>query len=489
MRIFKLTCLLLIAFVATATLQAYELEQKTWRKDARNLVRMNKLSVKMRANFRNFAKDFKDAETITGEQHALADQTIQAYAKIRHHLGVIEERWRDAIPSRLTMKDSLENRLRGGALTLAAATVMLDNAACMVESFKDTIWEKRLNQGAADRSKWHVDGLFRDVVRSLGSWADKRALLAKVNYLNDSYLELETVASREDLVIAALDMIIASTTVEEIENQDLVERVGNDVSAKVSNFGSVTAEGLGWLLGKISKVFGNTAGSIHLGKATVSGEVRDRVHGEMMELLEPGDILLDKTRFALTDKFIPGHFGHVAMWLGTGVEMEDLGLFKINTNKQSWKRAQEHEDKLRTGHSVLEALRPGVQVNTLEHFLNVDVVAVLRWKKATRNDIAPVLGRGLYHLGQEYDFNFDVNSSNTIVCSELVYQAFPESIKWPTSKTMGRATISPDDVAKLAGPSDELPFEVIYYHDSGNSFFGEEATKELLSALAAEHSS
>ncbi len=489
MRLIKITCIFLIVFVAASALQAYEIDEKQWRKDARNLVRMNTLSVKMRANFRNFAKDFNSAETINGEQHALADQTVQAYAKIRHHLGKIEERWRDAIPSRLSMKDSLDDRIRGGALTLAAATVMLDNAACMVESFKGTIWEKRLNQGAADRSKWHVDGLFRDVVRSLGSWADKRALMAKVNYLNDSYLELEAVASREELVISALDMIIASTTVEKIENQSFVGKIGNEVSAKISNFGSATNEGLGWLLGKISKAFGNAAGSIHVGKATVSGEVRDKVHQEMMELLKPGDILLDKTRFALTDKFIPGHFGHVAMWLGTGVEMEDMGIFNSSKNRQSWQRAEEYEEKLRTGHSVLEALRPGVQVNTLEHFLNVDVVAVLRWKKATREDIAPVLCRGLYHLGQEYDFNFDVNSSNTIVCSELVYQAFPQSINWPTAKTMGRATISPDNVANLAGPSDELPFEVIYYHDSGKSYFGEEATKVYLEVLAAEHQS
>ena len=356
-------------------------------------------------------------------------------------------------------------------------------------AFKGTVWEKRLNQGASDRSKWHVNGLFRDVTRALGSWADKRDLMAKVEYLNANYLELEAVASKEPLAIEALDIVIASTNVEDIENQSLTGKVGNDVSSKVANLSSATEAGVDWLLGKISKVFGNTAGSIHIGKATVSGEVRDRVHEEMMSLLKPGDILLDKTRFALTDKFIPGHFGHVAMWLGTGQEMEDMGLFSRTVNHQSLKRAQEYREQLMTGHSVLEALRPGVQVNTLEHFLNVDVTAILRWKNATRADVAPVLCRGLYHLGQEYDFNFDVNSSNTIVCSELVYQAFPQTIKWPTSRTMGRATISPDDVAKLAGPSADLPFEVIYYHDSGKSYFGEDATKAVLAALAGEEQS
>ena len=37
---------------------------------------------------------------------------------------------------------------------------------------------------------------------------------------------------------------------------------------------------------------------------------------EVKQELRPFDILFEKTPFRLTDKFIPGHFGHVAIYIG-----------------------------------------------------------------------------------------------------------------------------------------------------------------------------
>ena len=66
-------------------------------------------------------------------------------------------------------------------------------------------------------------------------------------------------------------------------------------------------------------------------------------------------------------------------------------------------------------------------------------------------------------LGKKYDFNFDVNTTDKIVCSELAYISFP-SIDWPTEATLGRHSISPDNVAKLAW--NNVPLELImFYHD------------------------
>ena len=66
-------------------------------------------------------------------------------------------------------------------------------------------------------------------------------------------------------------------------------------------------------------------------------------------------------------------------------------------------------------------------------------------------------------LGKEYDFNFDVNTTEKIVCSELAYVCFPQ-IDWPTEKTAGRHTISPDNVAHLCW--NNIPLELItFYHD------------------------
>ena len=66
-------------------------------------------------------------------------------------------------------------------------------------------------------------------------------------------------------------------------------------------------------------------------------------------------------------------------------------------------------------------------------------------------------------LGKKYDFNFDVNTTDKIVCSELAYVSFP-SIDWPTEKVLGRHSISPDNVAQLAWNNVPLQL-VMFYHD------------------------
>ncbi|MBT8098346.1 MAG: Poxvirus G6, partial [Gammaproteobacteria bacterium] len=56
-----------------------------------------------------------------------------------------------------------------------------------------------------------------------------------------------------------------------------------------------------------------------------------------------------------------------------------------------------------------------------------------------------------------------VNTTDKIVCSELAYVSYP-SIDWPTERTLGRHSISPDNVAQLAWNNVPLQL-VMLYHD------------------------
>ena len=120
----------------------------------------------------------------------------------------------------------------------------------------------------------------------------------------------------------------------------------------------------------------------------------------------------------------------------------------------------------KNGHQIIEALRSGVKLSTLDEFMNIDDFAILR--PVFKDDVNNVLKKealvmAFRQLGKKYDFNFDVNTTDKIVCSELAYVSFP-SIDWPTEKTLGRHNISPDNVAKLAW--NNLPLElVLFYHD------------------------
>ena len=85
-------------------------------------------------------------------------------------------------------------------------------------------------------------------------------------------------------------------------------------------------------------------------------------------------------------------------------------------------------------------------------------------------------------LGKQYDFNFDVNTTDKIVCSELAYVSFP-SVDWPTAKTLGRHSISPDNVAQLAWNNVPLKL-VMFYHDG--RLVGEDLQVEKMRALMTQ---
>ncbi|MDH4319332.1 MAG: YiiX/YebB-like N1pC/P60 family cysteine hydrolase, partial [Desulfobulbaceae bacterium] len=204
----------------------------------------------------------------------------------------------------------------------------------------------------------------------------------------------------------------------------------------------------------LSLLFGNSVGMVK----TRNGYLHNRpeVEEKLQKRLRAGDILLEKTPFCLTDKLIPGYWGHVAIWIGSEQELIDLGIWDHPV-------VSAHKKAIRGGRYIVEALRTGVMINSLSYFLDIDDLAILRKKKSTGQERAETIIRALQQVGKPYDFNFNVETNNKIVCSELIYICYTD-INWPTSNTLGRYTISPSNVAEKAGP--EEPFEVVdlYLH-------------------------
>jgi hypothetical protein len=203
----------------------------------------------------------------------------------------------------------------------------------------------------------------------------------------------------------------------------------------------------------LSQGFGNFVGLVALRRGKLHGQpewtrfVRAR--------LRPGDLLLEKTPFRLTDTFIPGHFGHVAMHVGTEAELRALGLLD-HPFIRPYRRAIEE------GRTIVEALRNGTQINTLERFLDVDDLAILRPKpdRVPAAEVRQAVLLAFAHVGKKYDFAFDANTWDAIVCSELAFQSYVR-VPWSIGKVLGSYTISPDDVAVQAGADPARPFDLV----------------------------
>lgn len=228
-----------------------------------------------------------------------------------------------------------------------------------------------------------------------------------------------------------------------IDNEDVLGQITYNHNIDISNYTITDAllSFFGKVTNVISGVFGNLVGKIRWRHGYLYKD--NVVKNDLLKHLQPLDILFEKTPFALTDTFIPGHFGHAALYLGTEEQLKELGIWDS-------KIIRPYQDRISKGEIIIEAIRPGVGLTTMDKFLEIDEIAIVRQKSINtdKHEMFEIYKRAMDQIGKDYDFNFDVETTDKIVCSELLFFAFGQ-INWPTVYLLGRPTISPDNLAEL----------------------------------------
>ncbi len=185
-----------------------------------------------------------------------------------------------------------------------------------------------------------------------------------------------------------------------------------------------------------SGLFGNSVG-------TFNPEVRrPREQALLQKHVRPLDILLVKSPTHITDKFIPGFFGHAAIYTGTREELEAAGWWSLS-------EVVPFRGVSAAGGAYAEALRSGVRLSTPEDFTDGDFFLVLRVTGLSPAEKAATTGRIFRYITQKYDFNFDIQSPDRLYCTELIFLAF-EMIRWRSHHLWNRETISPDELVWTA---------------------------------------
>ena len=143
--------------------------------------------------------------------------------------------------------------------------------------------------------------------------------------------------------------------------------------------------------------------------------------------------------------------------MGSPEELRALGLWEHPTIRP-------HQAAILAGARIIEAVRSGVVTRSLEDFLHLDDVAILRPARLGEPERAAALLRAFAQIGKEYDFNFDVRTTDRIMCSELVYLVYAD-VDWPSDMILWRRIVLPDHVARMA-VTEAAPLEVVlFYHD------------------------
>ncbi len=192
----------------------------------------------------------------------------------------------------------------------------------------------------------------------------------------------------------------------------------------------------------------------------------DRVR-EMTAKLRPGDFLLERENWFLSNLFLPGFWKHGILYVGTIDDIKRLGLDK---NPIVAKYLAEYSRPDENGHTkrVLEAISEGVVMNPMEEATDADYICAFR-PRLTDEQIKNAIITGFSHLGKPYDFQFDFQTSDKIVCTELLYRAYKESLRFNLNRMMGRWAVSADDILRKfisERNSDSKDFDFIFFLDS-----------------------
>lgn len=219
------------------------------------------------------------------------------------------------------------------------------------------------------------------------------------------------------------------------------------------------------------------------------------IAAELRALLRPGDVIVNRKEFALTNYFLPGYWPHAALYLGLPGDLERLGLSEHHKLKPRWQRLLEldpHEPG-----RVLEAMKDGVWLRSLRTPFRADAIAVMR-PMLSQEDIAQALGRGMLHEGKAYDFDFDFTRSDRLVCTEVVYRSYQGigGMQFPLTRRAGRLTLAAEDLLRLSlAQTGFEPLAVYSPHHADGLLVGSEAGKVLAASLkeptfvAADHRS
>ncbi len=218
--------------------------------------------------------------------------------------------------------------------------------------------------------------------------------------------------------------------------------------------------------------------------------ITDGNREEMEKQLEPGDILLSRKNWYLSNVGLPGFWPHAILYLGGPDKFENyfndtdvlsyikeisgreltLGQYMDKIYPTKWLGYQ-----LGSGGSdycVIEGHSPGVGFNTMKKACG-DYMAAIR-PRVSKKAKAQAILEAFSHHGKPYDYNFDFATDHALVCTELVWRSYrpaegKDGIRISLVEIAGRKTLPANEIAKLFSTEhgkDDAQFDFVYFLDA-----------------------
>jgi len=202
--------------------------------------------------------------------------------------------------------------------------------------------------------------------------------------------------------------------------------------------------------------------------------ITPEIIGQYRDCMLPGDILVERRNWHLTNIGIPGFWPHSALYVGTLAEI-DAAFDKLGFQPSEKIKALYPEVYMALSSAdddgyplcVMEAIRPGVIFQSLEKSAHCDYLGVVRPDLPQLEKFNALLA-AFSNYKKPYDLNFDFMTDNELVCSELVYKAYQSCGRLPFTPEVinGRLLLPPNEMVEQIAAHLRDAFSFVLFLDA-----------------------
>ena len=367
--------------------------------------------------------------------------------------------------------------LQPKALTVAytGALVLVDAARFLRENFHDRpVARAKLNE--PEPHFGIAEGTYDLVQKSLTSPVHAWHLYHATTFTQQHWAELQQIANRDPGFQSVLDLIPKLQHRLDVSVENYVVARTRSRTRSLSN--RIGRDLIGRAIYGLQKCVSRLISGHYVQPGHQPG-LPDDIDQQLEDELCPGDIIVTRKEYAFTNYFLPGYWPHVALYIGTPDDMKRMGLGSHENITPRWADVESCDEN--RPHRVLEALKDGVRVRSLSCPFGSDAITIIRPAIAEQN-VASAIGRGFFHAGKPYDFDFDFARSDRLVCTEVVYRSYEgiSGVEFELTRRAGRLNLSAEDLLRKALRNDSFTIRAVYSPPHNNGVCHDSEAEDIL---------
>ena len=345
------------------------------------------------------------------------------------------------------------SHLREFVVGFAAAIVLVDAARSLRDLFRDNeVVRRKLNESFPTYGI--PSGSYDLIQLSLTDPSHAIGIRSAQSFYEQNSKSIHKLGEDDEIIAAVLKIIHSLFERSDVDTTTYVKARAADRGHQVNQGVRQT---IASIIYAVQEIGSRLVSNISIAPSHTP-QLPEEISNQLLEIIEPGDVFVTRKSNALTNYFLPGYWPHAAFYIGD--------------------------------HQVIEALKDGVRLRSMDSPLGNDAIAVVR-PVVSKPTVDQAIQRAHTHVGKPYDFDFDFTRADRLVCTEVVYRSYEglEGLTFELTRRAGRQTLAAEDLLRMAIQGQSFESVAVYSPDIDEHLHLGERTHEVFDKTMAPNNS